>query len=398
MKSGHATTNPGPGRSPVRRLLSVGRWSLWACLALLLVSTALRGDGFASAILVLALVSVGAPRRSPPPGGLDYLTHPAARTLLTLTAVAAFLGLVRLGTPESIYHTPEVRARLHGIYDEKMAEWPVPFTDRFIATEFGIVHVVASGPVDSPPILLLHASGVGGWSWKYNVEALSQEHRTYAVDLIGDAGKSELRTRTRPLESREDQARLYAEIADSLGLTRSSVVGASEGGFIATNYALHYPERVDKLVLVGPMGYSGAVGTIARIMLTAFFPLRPLQESTFRWAFSESPVLQEDFGEWFRLTMTGTSPAKVAPLPIPAADRRRLAVPTLFILGARDRLVGDPETARSLVQDVPDVQVEVVDAGHLSAAEEPGIVNRLILRFLADAQAPSAGETGIEVW
>ena len=50
------------------------------------------------------------------------------------------------------------------------------------------------------------------------------------------------------LQIGEDQANLYAEIADQLGADRADVIGASEGDFIGSNYAMHYPERVDKLI------------------------------------------------------------------------------------------------------------------------------------------------------
>lgn len=350
-------------------------------LALLLVSTVLRGDWLATLLLALSLIAVATPagrhRRLP----LRYLATPWARIALVVLALAAFVGLVRVSRPDSIYHSETVRETLYRLYDTKMAGWPVPFEDRFITTEYGTVHAVVSGPEGAPALLLLHASGVGSWSWKYNVEALSREYRVYAIDLIGDAGRSEFRNLDTTLRTGRDQADLYAGIADSLGIETSRVAGASEGGFIATNYALHHPERVEKLALIAPMGYSGAVGAIVRIMLTQLFPLQALQESTFAWAFSRSAALQEDFGEWFRLVMSGTTPAKVAPLPFSAEQRRQLEVPVLFIFGERDNLVGDPVRAERLVQDIPSVQVVILDAGHLAAAEKPVETNALLLDF-----------------
>jgi pimeloyl-ACP methyl ester carboxylesterase len=47
-----------------------------------------------------------------------------------------------------------------------------------------------------------------------------------------------------------------------LGIEKAYVVGASEGGFIGTNFALYTPERVEKLALLGPMGYSGAFQSV----------------------------------------------------------------------------------------------------------------------------------------
>jgi pimeloyl-ACP methyl ester carboxylesterase len=241
--------------------------------------------------------------------------------------------------------------------------------------------VIVSGPEDASPMLLLHASGVAAWSWKYNVEELSKCYRTYAIDLIGDAGKSQYADFKNIMKTGRDQAELYAEITGKLGVEKAYVVGASEGGFIGSNYALHFPERVEKLALLGPMGYSGALKSSIRIMMAQFFPLKPIQNATFSWAFSDSAKLKEEFGEWFPLLMSDTFPAKVTPLPLSAEQRQSLEVPVMFVFGERDNLVGDPETARALVQDIPDVRVEIVEAGHLMGAEIPAQVNALIKEF-----------------
>ena len=186
------------------------------------------------------------------------------------------------------------------------------------------------------------------------------------------------------LQTGEDQANLYAEIADQLGVDRADVIGASEGGFIGSNYAMHYPERVEKLILLGPMGYAGATQSVIRIMFAQFFPLKPVQDRTFSWAFSDAPTLKTDYDEWFHLLMTGTRPAKVMPLPFTAEQRRGLQVPVLFVFGERDNLVGDPEAATALVQDIPNARVEVVNAGHLMAGEVPEQVNALIKEVLRE--------------
>jgi pimeloyl-ACP methyl ester carboxylesterase len=232
-------------------------------------------------------------------------------------------------------------------------------------------------------MLLLHASGVSSWSWKYNVEELSQSYRTYAIDTLGDVGKSEYASFDNILKTGEDQANLYAEIADELGIDKAVIVGASDGGAIASHYALNYPERVEKLALLGPMGYAGANESIIRIMFAQFFPLEPIQKSTFKWAFSDSDKLIEEFGEWFTLTMTGYTGGaiRVAPSMLSAEQRQSFQMPVMFIFGTRDNLVGDPEAAQALVQDIPDVRVEIVEAGHLMGGEIPNECNQLILEF-----------------
>ncbi len=359
-------------------------WIFAALFGLLTVSMLLLHNWLHALVLFLVVLLCLPPVTAVFHSRFDWSIHPVVRTVLIVGLLFLFVRLLVGTEATSIYKSPEIKARFREIYDEKMAEWPVPYEDLLVDTQYGQVHVIVSGPEEGAPMLLLHASGVAGWSWKYNVAELSQQYRTYAIDLIGDAGKSEFASLDHVMKTGRDQADLYAEIADKLGVEKAYVVGASEGGFIGTNYALYHPERVEKLALLGPMGYSGAVQSVIRITLAQLFPLKAIHESTFSWAFSDNPQLEEEFGEWFPLVMSGLAPVKVAPWPLPAEERQKLSVPVLFVFGRRDNLVGDPEAARQLVQNIPDVRVEVLDTGHLMAAEQPGAVNALILAFFQE--------------
>jgi hypothetical protein len=61
-------------------------------------------------------------------------------------------------------------------------------------------------------MLLPNASGAGSWSWRSNAAALGAEFQLFAIDLIGDAGKSEHHDLTNIMRTREDQAALYDDI------------------------------------------------------------------------------------------------------------------------------------------------------------------------------------------
>ncbi|MBN2415522.1 alpha/beta fold hydrolase [bacterium] len=362
-------------------------WFFTLVFSLLTVSMILTGNiGAAVPVFLLLLLSL------PPVSGMlkkrvrkRSLYH-ILRLALIFFLLFLFARLLIGGEVTSIYKSPEVKAEFVRIYDEKMKEWPLPFDDIFLVTTYGTVHVIASGPADASPLLLLHASGTAGWSWKYNAAGLGSLFRLYAVDLIGDAGKSELADMGHVMKTGQDQAGLYCEIMDSLGIQSAYIAGASEGGFIGSNIALYAPERVRKLALLGPMGYSGAAQSIFRIAIAQMFPLKPIQQSTFSWAFSNSPMLEKEFETWFPLLMSAVFPVKVPPLTIPERLRSSISVPVMFIFGSRDNLVGDPEKARELVQDIPDVRVHIVEAGHLMAAELPDEVNALLIDFFNETE------------
>jgi pimeloyl-ACP methyl ester carboxylesterase len=286
-----------------------------------------------------------------------------------------------MSTSRSIYKSAEIEAKLMGIYDARLEQWPVPYESIFLDTTYGKVHTIVSGPEEAPPALLLHASGLSAWSWLYNVGELNKNYRTFAVDTIGDAGKSVLNDLDKYPRDGQALSAFYLEISDKLGIDSAFVVGASQGGFIGTNIALYAPERVKKLVLLGPMGYAGTERTVVRIVLATLLPFKSIQDSTFRWAFGDDPGVREACEEWFRLVMSGVMPKQARPKTFSPEQLQSLRVPVLLVLGERDGLVGNPENAETLAQNILDVQMVVLDTGHAVGVERPEEVNSLISNF-----------------
>ena len=308
--------------------------------------------------------------------------HPLARLVLVIVFVAIFGWSMASQKKTSIYFDPGKQAQLMKIYDAKLADWPVPFETGFVDTSYGKVHVIISGKKDSQPLLLLNAGQMAGWSWQPNVGRLGEHFRTYAIDTIGEPGKSELSDINHFPQDGKELSDLYLEITSGLGIEKAYWVGASNGGFIAANFAIHYPERMEKMVLLGPMGLTPSTNeNIVRITLSQLFPLKPIQNSTLRWAFGDDPALLEQIDEWFRLVMSGTAPQQPPPRTMAAQELKLVAVPTLLVLGKKDSLMGDLNAVRRLASNVPDIDIVEIDAGHLMGMEKPQETNELILNF-----------------
>jgi pimeloyl-ACP methyl ester carboxylesterase len=148
------------------------------------------------------------------------------------------------------FASPEIEARFAAAYDEVLAAWPVPVTAIDLASQFGHTRVQACGPEDAPSVILLSGGGATSTVWFNAVEALSRNHRVYAVDTMGDVGRS--RPGGRPIAEVGDLMAWLDSILDRLGLLGAAVVGHSYGGQLALNYSLHAPQRVRAVVLLDP--------------------------------------------------------------------------------------------------------------------------------------------------
>jgi pimeloyl-ACP methyl ester carboxylesterase len=107
------------------------------------------------------------------------------------------------------------------------------------------------------PVVLLHGGGPGASSWSnfvLNIGALAEHFRVIALDMpgYGKSGPIVIKDEPRP----DVSARAVRDVLDVLGLERAHVVGNSMGGATALTYAVNYPERTGKVVMMGaaPIG------------------------------------------------------------------------------------------------------------------------------------------------
>ncbi|WP_129112886.1 alpha/beta fold hydrolase [Halegenticoccus tardaugens] len=106
---------------------------------------------------------------------------------------------------------------------------------------------------DGPPVVFLH--GIPTWSflWRDVVDAVADERRVVAPDLLG-YGNSEMRDGfDRSIRAQEA---MLAGLLDRLGAESVSLVGHDIGGGVALRYAAHEPEAVRELVLSNAVCYD----------------------------------------------------------------------------------------------------------------------------------------------
>lgn len=228
---------------------------------------------------------------------------------------------------------------------------------------------------DGPPVVLVHGlSGSGRW-WRKNVQELARRFRVYVVDLPG-FGSSRARG---PAWVRGGQfvlgeaAHVLLHWLDAQRLETFHLIGHSMGGYISADLAAHFPERVERLVLVD----------------AAAVPIRqPLARSALQLASTVS-YLPADF-----LPVLVSDSLKAGPLTLFSAIREILAsditgklaqiqADLLIVWGEYDTLL-PVAMGEELHRRLPSARFEVIrGAGHNPMWDRPEVFNPLVLDFLA---------------
>lgn len=258
-----------------------------------------------------------------------------------------------------------------------------------IAVDDGSIQVEVAG--SGAPILLLHGWALDRRIWRHQVAQLASGYRVIAVDRRG-FGRS-----TAPADLARELDDLVA-IQRTLQLGRMTLVGMSQAGRVALQFALAYPERVAGLVLQGapldgflpePRGddaipiaaYAGLVrdGHIDRVR--RLWRTHPLMRTPPALSTEVAELLEAYEGRDLR----GSAPAPLSPV---AGELEAIFAPVLVVTGEHDtrwrQLVGD-----AIAYGIPQSKRAVVAGGeHLCNVTHPGAFNQLLASFVAGIVPP----------
>ena len=109
-----------------------------------------------------------------------------------------------------------------------------------------------------PPLVMMHGMGAGSALWANNIDTICSEQQrpVITIDLPGFARSSRCNFSSDPDETETQLVLCIEEWRKKLNLDKIILLGHSFGGYLATSYALKYPEYLEKLLLVDPWGMN----------------------------------------------------------------------------------------------------------------------------------------------
>lgn len=165
----------------------------------------------------------------------------------------------------SIYKSQLSKELVINLYNAQIARLDVPYHDIFVQTSFGKTHIVEIGNPEGKPLLVFHG---GNSSTAYNLlecRFLLSDFHVYAVDIIGQPGKSAENVLA-PFGYH--YGRWAGEVISALGYEKMCCFGGSFGGGVLVKLMCVAPQKVEKAVLIVPAGIANvSVKTAAKMLL-----------------------------------------------------------------------------------------------------------------------------------
>jgi pimeloyl-ACP methyl ester carboxylesterase len=286
--------------------------------------------------------------------------------------------------------------------DPELTQYAYPFPVRMHSLEtqgqrlsMAYMDVPAERP-NGRTVVLLHGKNFSGAYWSTTIRALTAHgYRVVAPDQIG-FGKS-----AKPSAYQFTFQGLAANtrtLLDTLGVDRFALVGHSMGGMLAVRMALMFPDRVERLALINPIGledwklvapYRTVDDNFTQELRATPESIREYQRVNYfggSWKPEYEPLVEILAGwtrhpEYKRVAWNAALTSDMIFTQPIVYELERLKAPTLLIIGQRDRTaigkdrvpkevaarMGDyPALGKSAARRIPGARlVEIAEAGHI---------------------------------
>lgn len=232
------------------------------------------------------------------------------------------------------------------------------------------------------PLLFLHSAQ--GFDERGEITGLLSARRRLIAPSHPGFGQSSLPDW---LDNADDIAYVYFELLDQLRIHQLDIVGYSIGGWVAAEMATKAPERIKRLVMVGPVGVK--LGPLDRLDIPDIFAMpadavdKLLYHDPSRMKMDPSTMTDEEIA--VRVRNRETLALTWEPwMHNPKLKHRlqRAAMPALFMRGASDGLVS-ADCLEGYARLLPNARiVTIAGAGHAPQLEQPKAFAEALFGFL----------------
>lgn len=236
------------------------------------------------------------------------------------------------------------------------------------------IHYLVEG--EGTSLLFLHGHRSDSRRWQYLVEKLGEKYKVFAPDLPGFGLSSEMPV----FHSFENYLPYLLEFIRQLKLENFILMGGSLGAVLAASLAKEIPEKIKKLILLGPIYDKTSfkmpkVKLILALFLLSVFPrsqflvnlfdrfvrndrlFKPFLKINFPREARTPEILDYEARQWRVMSIKIWAQTLYSLLTFSPKNKKRIFVSTLLFFPEKDQYLNIPRTIASFKKDFPQSQV-----------------------------------------
>lgn len=217
------------------------------------------------------------------------------------------------------------------------------------------------GEESKPAIILIHGHGEDWHTFNKQIKPFSKLYKIVTIDSRGH-GRSSFGMYPLTIEF---MANDVITVMNELKIGQAHIIGFSDGGNIAIQIALNYPERIKKLILAGANLYPTGIKMASQVPIVMAYLLYKITSGFSKKAKKKASLLD------LIVCQPNFDPTEL----------KKIQCPTLVLAGEKD--VVKEEHTELIARHIPMSKLEIIEGvNHFIFKEEPCKVNFLILSYL----------------
>ncbi|MCI1579776.1 MAG: alpha/beta hydrolase [Clostridium beijerinckii] len=273
-----------------------------------------------------------------------------------------------------VFKTNEGKNDVIKFYDKFLQKLALSYEKFYVDTRYGKTFIIASGEKSNPPLILLHGSGMNSVMWLRDIKEYSKTYRVYAIDMLGEPGKSD---ENRPSLIGSSYAEWLKEVFENLSVERANIIGISLGAWLAIKFSVSYPEMASKLVLLCPSGVGPQKKSfIFKVIAYGILGEKGIDKLYYK--VNGNQPIPEEMLKYQKLIGKSFNYRKETIPVFSDNELKLLTMPTVLFVGAKDIMLHSDKTARRLGNLLPHAQINILPkAGHSNVND----VNKIVEWF-----------------
>ena len=220
------------------------------------------------------------------------------------------------------------------------------------------LHYIEQG--QGQPLILLHGNGESCDYFEHQITFFAKDYHVIAIDTRGH-GKSP--RGEKPFTIKQFTEDLH-DFMDEKGIAKAILLGFSDGGNIALEFALKHPERVEKLILNGANLFPSGVKPLYQWPIEIGYRIAKM--------FAKKSEQAKRNAEMLGLMVNEPH--------IEPSELTHLTMPVLVVAGTKD-MIKDSHT-RLIYKSLPDAQIAILEGDHFVANKNAELFNKVVAEFL----------------